>query len=232
MRTAFFLNFIFVSNVFSRVLLLEKKMLPNNSVFCLIFKNFCFKKKWRKVSSETVDLSSKSFKKLQSTKNGSAHLWPSAWICSLNPLKVLHWAEIEDKPLRFSALDRGRNKVAFTSNAPRKQSFLHHCYRNLQATNKCPLYFPELGWNHLYFVNLISRSKWTASDQAKQNLEHKKQRIKQSSISKGFLSLRMLFNTTKSPQTTANQINSPRKITEKLWHITLKGLQAFKSIFQ
>lgn len=151
-------------------LAVRKKKLPNNSVFCLIFKNFFFERKQRKVSPESVDLSSKSFKKLQSAENGSAHLWPSAWICSLNPLKARHWAQIEGKALLFSSLDKRRNKVAFSSNAPGKQFFLHHCYRKLQATNKCPLYFPELGWSHLYFANLISRSKWTASDQAKQNL--------------------------------------------------------------
>ena len=141
----------------------------HNSVFYLIFRNSFFKKKKKKkerkkekeekkeVPAETVDLTSKSFKKPQSSQNGKCSPVTFCLDFFTESTESTAWdSNRNQSPYSSHHLIREETKVAFSSNSPRKQFFVHLCYRKLQETNG-PCNFSVLGRNYIHFLNLILR---------------------------------------------------------------------------
>lgn len=124
-------------------------------------------------------------------------------------------------PYSSHHLIREETRVAFTSNSPRKQFFVHLCYRKLQETNGPCTSLCEV--ETIYILSILFSDK-NEQPLTKQN---KKYGIKQDSISKRFLNLRKLLNTSKIPQKIATaKFSSPCAVRGKSWHFSLTSIKA------
>lgn len=147
------------------------------------------------------------------------------WIHS----KQCIWAQIEAEPLFLSSLDKRRNKVHFTSNAPRKQPSY-----TIVAESSRPqmsLLLPRAELNPPIFCQSYFQIKMNSLWPSKTKPKSEKQKINWVSISRGLLNPKMFLKTTKNLQKIPSHISSLRKIRGKLRHFILKVHRPLNSCF-